>query len=166
MLTEIDFHGIGKDTWEATIDAERFWKIVRRGPKFVVLDPDGSECAIQTSKTRAFDACRDLIAGKTPEPPRRMKSRRKYVSPEERAHRSRVKALGCVINDGHCGGALHYHHVKPRKDGRGICLCFNHHDAQAVYGIAFHAGEEVFADRYATEVNLLELVTERLAVVA
>ena len=147
---------VGIDHHEKQAPDGEFWAIKKKGSRWVVEDPGGDQVRTETSKARTFEACDALIDGQRP--------KRKGASPEELAHRARVKALGCVINDQHCGGALHYHHVKPRQDGRGICLCFNHHDAQAVYGIAFHAGEESFADRYTTEIELLELVTEQLAV--
>lgn len=166
MTSEPQFHKVPGtlDTFEAADDAGAWWQVVRRGNRWHVTAPNGADVgAGESSKLRAFDACRISMRGGHVEPPAMARATTpKPVSAEERAHRDRIRALGCIIGDTHCGGPTEYAHCKPRQDGHGIPLCAKHHRTGG-YGIAWHAGEQGFIERYGTEAELLELTNEKLA---
>lgn len=154
------------DKLEAADADGKWWTIQRSGARWQVLDPDGRAVggAGETSKERAITAARIAMAGGHVEPPATHRATDPVpVSAVERRHRDRVRALGCIVADHHCGGPIEYAHLRPRKDGHGIGLCEQHHRLSNVPGVAYHKGDKSFCERYASEVDLLALVNERLA---
>lgn len=165
-----EFHRVrgSLDAIEAMDALGGWWTVDRRGSQWTIAGPAGVVVQTEPSKTRAIDACRLAMSRPVEDPapapasaPR--PASRPRVSVAELLHRKRVRALGCVVADEHCAGPVEYAHVKPRQDGRGIGLCAAHHRESNVPGVAFHKGQRSFEDRYAPEVDLLEIVTERLA---
>ena len=87
----------------------------------------------------------------------------------DRAHLSRVAALGCVVvfpdTGERCCSPAEIHHP---RDGQGmgqraphsqaIPLCWRHHSAQSdlPYGHSIHKGQKSFEALYGTEAMLLE----------
>jgi len=77
----------------------------------------------------------------------------------EKAHLDRVASLGCII----CGAPACIHHVRQnaskRDHMRVIPLCHYHHQGQE--GL-HHLGRAEWVKRYGKEIDLLEIVRERL----
>ena len=82
----------------------------------------------------------------------------------EEIHLSIVASLGCII----CGNAAEAHHPRTgagmaRKSPHCdvISLCPAHHRTGG-YGIALHAGQEIFEENFGTEAELLAMVRAEL----
>jgi hypothetical protein len=82
----------------------------------------------------------------------------------ESRHIGIVVSLGCII----CGEAAEAHHPRTgagmaRKSPHCdvISLCPAHHRTGG-YGVALHAGQQIFEERYGTEAELLEQVRAEL----
>lgn len=166
MTSEPQFQRVrgAVDRHEIMTTDGQWWTVAKIGSRWTILDPTGNDVGGDVAKGKAFDMCRIAMSGTPlapPTPPRT--GTRAPVSAAESAHRDRVRALGCAINDQYCGGIVHYHHVNPRADFRGIGLCAEHHQNSNVVGVAYHKGRESFQDRYGSQEDLLALVTERLA---
>ena len=81
-------------------------------------------------------------------------------------HLGRVAALGCWI----CGKAAHCHHI---RDGQGmgrkasdfetIPLCPIHHQTGG-YGVAFHAGPEIWEKTFGRQRDILAAVQAQFIV--
>ena len=90
----------------------------------------------------------------------------------EEEHLQAVAELGCVVcrNLGYGPSPAQIHHV---RDGQGmgqradnfsvIPLCPQHHQ-HGNYGVAFHAGPEIWQERYGTERDLLKQVQAELGI--
>lgn len=90
----------------------------------------------------------------------------------ERMHMDRVVALGCLPcrQEGHPESPAGIHHI---RDGQGgsqrashyetLPLCGLHHQ-HGGYGVAFHAGQEAWEEKYGTERELLAQVREELGI--
>ena len=88
----------------------------------------------------------------------------------EKKHLNRVAQLGCIVCTNLMMGRTpaEIHHL---RDGQGVSqrsshfrvipLCSIHHRTGG-YGVAFHAGEKAFEEKYGTELELLEQVNELL----
>lgn len=86
------------------------------------------------------------------------------ATPREKEYMKAAVSLGCTI----CGRPACLHHP---TFGRGraqktsnmlvIPLCPEHHQF-GVHGIAIHAGQKAFENRFGTEIELLEKVYKRL----
>ena len=83
---------------------------------------------------------------------------------KEKAHLSRVAALGCIV----CGAQAQVHHIRA---GRGMALRASHYDTIPLcpphhttggYGVAIHSGQKEFEKRYGTERELLSQVRAEL----
>lgn len=91
------------------------------------------------------------------------------MTKDERAHLSRVAALGCLAcaQDGHLDTPAAIHHVRAGHRRRNhfevIPLCPTHHQHGGP-GVAVHAGRKSFEARYGTEDALLAQVREMLNV--
>jgi len=77
---------------------------------------------------------------------------------------SRVAALGCLI----CEMPAEIHHVRRGQgksqrasDDEVLPLCPPHHRTGG-YGVAFHAGKQIWQSLYGTEEELLLAVKEKL----
>lgn len=88
----------------------------------------------------------------------------------EKAHLNRVAGLGCIvcINLGYPDSPAEIHHIRDEM-GAGqrnshfntLPLCPNHH-RNGGHGVAIHAGQETFEEKYGTEAQLLAQVNELL----
>ena len=88
------------------------------------------------------------------------------MTKDERAHMSKVAALGCVVcrNLGYGETPAALHHIRA---GQGMSqrashfqvlpLCGAHHQTGG-YGVAIHCGQKEWESRYGTEIELLEQV--------
>ena len=84
----------------------------------------------------------------------------------EQRHLSIVTGLGCIV----CGRDAQAHHP---RDGQGMAqkaphcdaipLCPDHH-TDGGYGIALHAGQEIFEENFGTEAELLAMVRAELGI--
>ena len=95
----------------------------------------------------------------------------------ERAHYTRLAALGCVVcrNNGHPGTPAEIHHLRAhtgaaRKAHYTECLplCPTHHrlgDGSERFGgeLGYHVAPRSFEARYGTQRELLEQINGRLA---
>lgn len=81
----------------------------------------------------------------------------------ERAHLSKVAALGCIVfrSLGYGATEAECHHIKAGTHGvrathyQVIPLCHPHHRTGG-HGIAIHAGRKTWEEKYGTEVWFLE----------
>lgn len=92
------------------------------------------------------------------------------MTKDERAHMSKVAALGCVVcrNLGYGETPAALHHIRA---GQGMSqrashyqvlpLCGAHHQTGG-YGVAIHAGQKEWEKRYGTELELLEQVYDEI----
>lgn len=92
------------------------------------------------------------------------------MTKDERAHMSKVAALGCVVcrNLGYGETPAALHHIRA---GQGMSqrashyqvlpLCGTHHQTGG-YGVAIHAGQKEWESRYGTELELLEQVYDEI----
>jgi hypothetical protein len=88
---------------------------------------------------------------------------------KNKAHLSRVVELGCVV----CGGPAEAHHIRDLsvRTGMGlkasdydcIPLCAMHHRLGG-YGIAYHAGPEIWEKTFGTQKAFLQLVKRELGI--
>ena len=94
---------------------------------------------------------------------KRLKSRPKRATVAERAHMGVVAGLCCIVcrNLGYGDSPAEVHHVRYLAGGGQrsgnmdtIPLCPNHHRLGG-YGVAFHAGPEVWQQTYGAEADLL-----------
>jgi hypothetical protein len=86
------------------------------------------------------------------------------VKAKDRLHLSKVAAIGCIVclNNGYPDTPAEIHHPRTGQ-GMGqraphdmaIPLCHTHHRTGG-YGVAIHAGQAEFEQRYGTELELLE----------
>jgi hypothetical protein len=91
---------------------------------------------------------------------------------QESEHRARVAALGCIAcrNSGLGETPAGIHHLRD-KTGVGrrashfevIPLCGPHHQTGG-YGVAYHAGPEIWEQKYGTQRELLEQVRRELGI--
>lgn len=82
----------------------------------------------------------------------------KTATTAEKAHLSRVAALGCMV----CRMPAQVHHCGTHLGGgrdhmRVIPLCVTHH-TNGGYGVAIHAGKAKWQKTYGTEQELLDKV--------
>jgi len=79
----------------------------------------------------------------------------------EKDHHNRVASLGCII----CGGHACIHHVRGNASKRShmmvLPLCHYHHQGEEGF---HHLGRSEWVKRYGKEIDLLEIVRERLRV--
>lgn len=94
------------------------------------------------------------------------RSAKKAATKAEREHMGIVAGLCCIVcrNLGYGDSPAEVHHVRYLAGGGQrssnmdtIPLCPNHHRLGG-YGVAFHAGPEVWQQRYGDEADLLEQV--------
>lgn len=88
------------------------------------------------------------------------------MTPEKR-HLKRVVGLGCII----CGASAVPHHIRDISAGTGmgykasdfetIPLCNPHHTSGG-YGMAYHAGPEIWEANFGTQQELLAQVRDEL----
>lgn len=87
-------------------------------------------------------------------------------TPAEQRHMDRVASLGCLV----CQMPSEIHHVRIGQ-GKGqrsshfrvLPLCGKHHRTGG-HGVAFHAGKEIWQEKFGTEEELLVKVEKALAV--
>ena len=84
----------------------------------------------------------------------------------ERLHKGRVAALGCWV----CGLRASVHHIRDSAEtGTGlkasdfetIPLCPDHHQ-NGGYGVAYHAGSEIWEKTFGTQQEMLTAVMKTL----
>lgn len=93
----------------------------------------------------------------------------------DRAHLSRVAALGCVVvfpdSGERCCSLAEIHHPRAgqgmgqrAEHSQAIPLCFAHHSAQSPlpFGHAIHKGQKSFEATYGTEAEMLARTRELL----
>lgn len=89
---------------------------------------------------------------------------------EEKEHYAKLSQMGCCVclREGLGYTQPTIHHVRCHAGmgmkchwSQAIPLCPLHHQ-HGGYGIALHAGQKAFEERYGTEEELLEYVTELL----
>ena len=90
------------------------------------------------------------------------------MNSEERRHIRRVIALGCIV----CGAPAELHHIRSLAAGSGtglkvthfetIGLCPSHHRTGG-YGIAFHAGPEIWEKTFGRQEDLLAQILKELS---
>lgn len=97
-------------------------------------------------------------------------AKKKPPTKEEKAHMSKVAALGCIAcrNKGFYGTPAEIHHIRAgvgmgQRSGhkKSIPLCTPHHRTGG-FGVAIHAGQKTWEAEYGTELELLEQVEELL----
>lgn len=95
---------------------------------------------------------------------------KKTKTEAEKTHLNRVAQLGCIVCNNLMMGRTpaEIHHL---RDGQGVSQRSNHfrviplcptHHRTGGYGVAFHAGEKAFEEKYGTELELLEQVNSLL----
>lgn len=86
------------------------------------------------------------------------------MTKDERKHYERLSALGCIVcRNLHYGySAPHIHHIRHNVGlaqkshwANSIPLCPLHHQ-NGGYGVALHAGQKTFEEKYGTEQELLQ----------
>lgn len=99
-----------------------------------------------------------------------MARKKSHKTKAEQQHLDRVASLGCCVykNLGYPDSPAGIHHV---RTGQGtsqrsshfntLPLCAAHHQTGG-YGVAYHAGPEIWAKKYGTETELLIQVTSDL----
>lgn len=93
---------------------------------------------------------------KFPKPGKRIKHGKTQA---EKAHHNRVASIGCII----CGAPACIHHVRgnaaPKDHMRVLPLCHHHHQGSEGF---HHLGRSEWVSRYGYELDLLEILNERL----
>jgi hypothetical protein len=96
---------------------------------------------------------------------------KKPANAAERRHLARLAALGCVVcrNEGYGYSPTSIHHIRPQgaktDHYKAIPLCPQHHQHGGL-GIALHAGQKRWEEKFGTEMELLAQVEELLDVKA
>ena len=92
------------------------------------------------------------------------------MNKDEKQHYEKLVKVGCIVcrNLGFGYSIPHIHHIR-KQAGMGqkshwslaIPLCPNHHQ-HGGYGVALHAGQKSFEEKYGTESELLAQVLSLL----
>ena len=92
---------------------------------------------------------------------------KKPATTKERLHMARVRDLGCIVcrNEGYGYSPTSIHHIRPygsKTDHyKVIGLCPTHHQHGGL-GVALHAGQKRWEEKFGTELELLAQVMELL----
>lgn len=101
-----------------------------------------------------------------------MSKKRTYKTKAEQLHLDRVAALGCIVcrnlNYGETPAEIHHIRATSGAGQRAdhhcvIPLCHRHHRTGG-YGVAIHAGQRTWEEKYGTEEELLEQTLAELGV--
>lgn len=159
-----------------------FWHLERSGQGWRFTGP-GLDWSAAYPKSEAIARCKEAAEayrakalGLAPAEGRgnpgqsRAASRGTRPTSADLRHFERVRALGCAVADEQCRGPLEIHHVRlvdgeRRKHDQVIALCVAHH-REGGHGVAFHAGQETWEDRYAPIEDVLEHVRDQLTALA
>ena len=90
----------------------------------------------------------------------------------EKDHMNKVAELGCIVCSEHLDihdSPATIHHIttgagmgQRSSHDRVLPLCHAHHQGGG-YGVARHAGEKVWESKYGTQLELLEIVNNKLS---
>ena len=92
---------------------------------------------------------------------------------KEREHYEKLSAMGCIVclNEGYGWTEPMIHHWRCHAGmgmkshwSQAIPLCPNHHQ-HGGHGVALHAGQLAFEERFGSEEELLEQVTKKLGAI-
>lgn len=158
---------MGVDNLEIADPITGIWHIERNRSGNWRFTGPGREWSGYHTKSEAIARCKEAIeaarvrGGGEPTMPEGRIDTKPGEKPtaDEQRYMDRVRALGCAVADENCDGDIEVHHVRlvpgqRRVHTQTIGLCEGHHRTGG-HGVAFHAGQDAWQERYGSIADVL-----------